>query len=333
MNEIHTSRFKDAPWFAKEEINTVIGGAGGIGSWLTLLLCRAGFTPVVYDFDRLEEHNLAGQMYSKQDAISNKLKVTALKENCKAFADTDINIFSERITEETMSHNYVFSAFDNMKARKDMFGAWKVFVEDWKSNLLPQELVDVEEKTEFDVILKAAGASKLAVVKLVKDLTGAGLKEAKDMVYTLDLIPGQISTPIIVKENLNYEEAEALVDLFKDIGASAELTPIHKTEKQMSNIPGDTPIFIDGRLRAEQMQIFCVTPNNIEAYEAHLFDDTEVEDAPCTLKQTSHSAAMIASHMVAFFTNHLTNNNAKDIERNVPFLWEYFIPLDYLTVE
>ena len=244
MNEIHTSRFKDAPWFAKEEINTVIGGAGGIGSWLTLLLCRAGFTPVVYDFDRLEEHNLAGQMYSKQDAISNKLKVTALKENCKAFADTDINIFSERITEETMSHNYVFSAFDNMKARKDMFGAWKVFVEDWK-------------------------------------------------------------------RSLETEEVEGpLIDSYKT-----------------------TPIFIDGRLRAEQMQIFCVTPNNIEAYEAHLFDDTEVEDAPCTLKQTSHSAAMIASHMVAFFTNHLTNNNAKDIERNVPFLWEYFIPLDYLTVE
>ena len=332
MNEIHTSRFKDAPWFAKEEINTVIGGAGGIGSWLTLLLCRAGFTPVVYDFDRLEEHNLAGQMYSKQDAISNKLKVTALKENCKAFADTDINIFSERITEETMSHNYVFSAFDNMKARKDMFGAWKVFVEDWKSNLLPQELVDVEVVT-YNVILTSCNGNILATVKLVKDLLNLDLKESKDLVYNVVIRPGHTPVPAIIKTGLTLEEADELVSLFKDINASAELMPIYKTEKQLSNVPGDTPIFIDGRLRAEQMQIFCVTPNNIEAYEAHLFDDTEVEDAPCTLKQTSHSAAMIASHMVAFFTNHLTNNNAKDIERNVPFLWEYFIPLDYLTVE
>ena len=332
MNEIHTSRFKDAPWFAKEEINTVIGGAGGIGSWLTLLLCRAGFTPVVYDFDRLEEHNLAGQMYSKQDAISNKLKVTALKENCKAFADTDINIFSERITEETMSHNYVFSAFDNMKARKDMFGAWKVFVEDWKSNLLPQELVDVEVVT-YNVILTSCNGNKLATLKLVKDLLNLDLREGKDLVDSVDIRPGHTPVPAIIKTGLTLEEADELVGLFKDINASAELMPIYKTEKQLSNVPGDTPIFIDGRLRAEQMQIFCVTPDNIEEYEKHLFDDSEVEDAPCTLKQTSHSAAMIASHMVAFFTNHLTNNNAKDIERNVPFLWEYFIPLDYLTVE
>lgn len=54
----------------------------------------------------------------------------------------------------------------------------------------------------------------------------------------------------------------------------------------------DIPIFIDGRLTAEQMQIFCVTPKYISKYKEHLFDDSEVEDAPCTMKQTSHSAAM-----------------------------------------
>lgn len=64
MKEIHSSRFKDAPWFPKEETNVVIGGAGGIGSWLSLLISRAGFFPIVYDFDILEEHNLAGQLYT-----------------------------------------------------------------------------------------------------------------------------------------------------------------------------------------------------------------------------------------------------------------------------
>lgn len=58
MTETHSSRFKDAPWFPKEETAIIVGGAGGIGSWLSLLLSRAGFYPIVYDYDRLEEHNL-----------------------------------------------------------------------------------------------------------------------------------------------------------------------------------------------------------------------------------------------------------------------------------
>ena len=72
----------------------------------------------------------------------------------------------------------------------------------------------VEEKTEFDVILKAAGASKLAVVKLVKDLTGAGLKEAKDMVDT---------APTAIKEGISKDEAEALKKQLEEAGAEVEL--------------------------------------------------------------------------------------------------------------
>ena len=72
----------------------------------------------------------------------------------------------------------------------------------------------VEEKTEFDVILKAAGASKLAVVKLVKDLTGAGLKEAKDMVD---------SAPTAIKEGISKDEAEALKKQLEEAGAEVEL--------------------------------------------------------------------------------------------------------------
>ncbi|UJF28712.1 50S ribosomal protein L7/L12 [Kaistella sp. 97-N-M2] len=72
----------------------------------------------------------------------------------------------------------------------------------------------VEEKTEFDVILKAAGASKLAVVKLVKDLTGAGLKEAKDMVDT---------APTAIKEGISKDEAEALKKQLEEAGAEVEV--------------------------------------------------------------------------------------------------------------
>lgn len=72
----------------------------------------------------------------------------------------------------------------------------------------------VEEKTEFDVILKAAGASKLAVVKLVKDLTGAGLKEAKDMVD---------GAPTAIKSGISKDEAEALKKQLEEAGAEVEL--------------------------------------------------------------------------------------------------------------
>jgi len=70
-----------------------------------------------------------------------------------------------------------------------------------------------EEKTSFDVILKSAGAQKLAVVKLVKDLTGLGLKEAKDLVD---------AAPKPVKEGVAKDEAEALKKSLEEAGAEVE---------------------------------------------------------------------------------------------------------------
>lgn len=71
-----------------------------------------------------------------------------------------------------------------------------------------------EEKTSFDVILKEAGAQKLAVVKVVKELTGLGLKEAKDLVD---------SAPKAVKEGTSKEDAEATKAKLEEAGASVEL--------------------------------------------------------------------------------------------------------------
>ena len=71
-----------------------------------------------------------------------------------------------------------------------------------------------DAQTEFDVILKAAGGSKLAVVKLVKELTGAGLKDAKDMVD---------SAPSPIKEGVSKDEAEALKAQLEEAGAEVEL--------------------------------------------------------------------------------------------------------------
>ncbi len=72
----------------------------------------------------------------------------------------------------------------------------------------------VEEKTSFDVVLKAAGANKLAIVKLVKELTGLGLKEAKDLVD---------AAPSAIKEGATKDEAEALKKALTEGGAEVEL--------------------------------------------------------------------------------------------------------------
>ena len=71
-----------------------------------------------------------------------------------------------------------------------------------------------EEKTSFDVVLKAAGQSKLAVVKLVKELTSLGLKEAKELVD---------SAPKAIKEGVSKDEADALKSQLEEAGAEVEV--------------------------------------------------------------------------------------------------------------
>jgi len=78
----------------------------------------------------------------------------------------------------------------------------------------PVEEAEAAVQTEFDVILKAAGQSKLAVVKLVKELTGLGLKEAKEVVD---------GAPRAIKEKVSKDEAEGLKSQLEEAGAEVEL--------------------------------------------------------------------------------------------------------------
>ncbi len=78
----------------------------------------------------------------------------------------------------------------------------------------PAAAEEVEEKTEFDVILKEVGPEKIKVIKVVRELTGLGLKEAKDVVD---------GAPSKVKEGINKEEAEKVVAAFKEVGAVCEV--------------------------------------------------------------------------------------------------------------
>jgi large subunit ribosomal protein L7/L12 len=71
-----------------------------------------------------------------------------------------------------------------------------------------------EEKSEFNVVLKDVGADKIKVIKVVREVTGLGLKEAKDMVD---------GAPKTVKENVSKEEATAIEAKFKEVGATVEI--------------------------------------------------------------------------------------------------------------
>ena len=208
------SRFRDALWFSKIDeykIPIIVGGVGGIGSWLTLLLSRviSSETPIIiYDMDIVEDINLAGQLYMVTDI--GKRKTTAVQGIVERFSRRSNIIIEEEYKESSLVSPIMFSAFDNMRARKIMFDNWK-------------------------------------------------------------------------KEAVKYEES----------------------------------IFIDGRLLAEQLQVFFVTPERIPLYEKHLFNDSDVPDLSCSYKQTSHFAAAIAAKMIQGFTNWFVKETAE-----IPFFYE-----------
>ncbi len=182
----------------------------------------------IFDDDMYEVHNMSGQL-CKQKHIG-KYKTESLADTIRDFCNEEIFTFEEKYTHESLANSYMFSAFDNMQARRDMFINWKNY-----AGMLPEA------------------------------------------------------------------------------------------------------VFIDGRLNPEQLQIFCVKGGDVKAMEEyekfHLFSDNEVQEAACTFKQTSHAAAMIASHMVGFFTNYYSNVVTQVESRSVPFYWEYYIPIDLLTQE
>lgn len=92
----------------------------------------------------------------------------------------------------------------------------------------------------------------------------------------------------------------------------------------------DIALLIDGRLNAESFSIFCVKGNDLTAIENYkkeaLFDDSEVEEQLCSLKQTSHMAACVASHMVGFLTNAFGEEF-----REIPYFYRYDLPINFTT--
>lgn len=97
--------------------------------------------------------------------------------------------------------------------------------------------------------------------------------------------------------------------------------------KQTDPVKKKSCIFVDGRLLAEEYQVYAVTQDRIDAYKATLFDDGEIADAMCSLKSTTHCSMGIASEIIALLTNFATNVSFGEDIREVPFNISKSIPL------
>ncbi len=108
----------------------------------------------------------------------------------------------------------VVEAFELKKALEEEFGVTAAAPMAMMAAPAAATAEAVEEKTEFDVVLNEAGAEKIAVIKVVKEATGLGLKEAKDLVE---------AAPKTVKEAMSKDDATALVAKLTEAGAKAEM--------------------------------------------------------------------------------------------------------------
>lgn len=215
-------RFKEAAWFGYPT-DIILGGAGGIGSWVILLLSRLTYRVIVYDMDVIESQNVGTQFYKKSQQDRNIKKASSVVYNSVEFGGINVVGIEEEYTEASMVSHTMISAFDNMAARKLFYHKWKDYV------LL----------------------------------------------------------------NRNAEKPT---------------------------------IFIDGRMTAESGQIFFVkSKSEMEVYETTLFDDSEVEDLPCSYKATPHTGPLIGSLITSGVVNKVYNTAIKQNIREIPFYVEFDI--------
>ncbi|MCP4045036.1 MAG: 50S ribosomal protein L7/L12 [Gammaproteobacteria bacterium] len=115
---------------------------------------------------------------------------------------------------ETISSMSVMDVVDLISAMEEKFGVSAAAPVAIAAGPAGGEVAEAEEQTEFDVVLGSFGTSKVPVIKAVREVTGLGLKEAKDLVE---------SAPTTVKEGLPNDEAEALKKKLEEVGATVEI--------------------------------------------------------------------------------------------------------------
>jgi molybdopterin/thiamine biosynthesis adenylyltransferase len=215
-------RFSDAPW-ANAIQHIVVGGVGGIGSWLAIYLSRIGHILYLYDMDIIDETNMGGQLYSLAQIGTNKAEATKANIILFSGAESNVSTYTQYDEDSGFVTPIMCSCFDNMAARKLMFEKWAA-----------------------------------------------------------------------------YDKRE---------------------------------LFVDGRMLAEIGMVFTVQKGQEEEYRKSLFEDSEVEEAPCSFKSTSHCGALISSLMVSNLNNYLANKTAGNNDRYIPFKFDFALPMMFMSGE
>ncbi len=143
MQSKYSVRFGDAPW-SKTPYRLFILGAGGIGSWLTLLLSRITSQITVADYDEISDSNIGGQLYKPSDI--GLLKTDSIRRTVADFSATSVRNMTLTLSDTSSfyagSFSGIFSCVDNMKTRKLLF-------EFWKKEYASRKVRDAGSNTEF----------------------------------------------------------------------------------------------------------------------------------------------------------------------------------------
>ena len=116
--------------------------------------------------------------------------------------------------------------------------------------------------------------------------------------------------------------SEVMFSCFDNMAARQVMFDLFTRDMDMYASQGIEPILIDGRLTAEQFYIYVVTRDKVDRYKETLFPDSEAAVLPCGFKGTTHNSFMIASKMVAAYTNFCANLSTEEPIRDVPFCIE-----------
>lgn len=170
----------------------------------------------------------------------------------------------------------------------------------------------------------------------------------------MDIVkPHNIGTQFFQSKQYDVFKVDALREVLKDFGYynttvyNTKYTYMYmpimitgldnmKTRKEAFEVwasKEDRQIFIDGRMKANFYQIYVVTPGNEDRYRETLFDDKEIEEGPCTFKQTTYVGMLIGARITQILVNYLTNYYKKENICEVPFLVEELTEAFYFKYE
>lgn len=191
-----------------------------------------------------------------------------------------------------------------------------------------------KSKNESVLLIGLGGIGSNAAYYLTKTILAKYYLEDGDMVDEHN-----VGTQFFAKNQVGQYKVEAMQNVLQRYSTSSifPLKTMHDTNYLPIMITGldnmksrkhafevwksknDRELFIDGRLRANLYEIYIVTPGRESEYEKTLFDDSEVDDGPCTFKQTAYFAGLIGSRIAHVLVNYLTNKYSEDPVCSLPF--------------